>query len=66
MATIKPIIKSTLTPSSKLGDLKRKLEDIDPIDEAEEPKSMICFVRSDFVFVTWSFMCMVVKKYWLT
>jgi len=41
MATMKPIIKSTLTPSSKPGNLKRKLEDIDPIDEIEEPKSMI-------------------------
>jgi hypothetical protein len=41
MATIKPIIKSTLNPSSKPGNLKRKLEDIDPIDEIEEPKSMI-------------------------
>lgn len=38
MATVKPIIKSTLTPSSKPGKLKRKLEDIDPIDEIEEPK----------------------------
>jgi hypothetical protein len=41
MAAIKPIIKSALSPSSKHGNLKRKLEDIDPIDEIEEPKSMI-------------------------
>jgi hypothetical protein len=41
MTTIKPIIKSTLISCSKSGDLKRKLEDIDPIDEIEEPKSMI-------------------------
>lgn len=41
MAAVKPIIKSTLTPSSKPRNLKRKLEDIDPIDEIEEPKSMI-------------------------
>lgn len=36
MTTIKPIIKYAST-------LKRKLEDIDPIDEIEETKSM-CFL----------------------
>jgi hypothetical protein len=41
MTTIKPIIKSALTSSSRSGALKRKLEDIDPIDEIEEPRSMI-------------------------
>jgi len=41
MTTIKPIIKSTLTSPLKSGDMKRKLEDIDPIDEIEEPESMI-------------------------
>lgn len=41
MTTIKPIIKSSLTSSSRAGAVKRKLEDIDPIDEIEEPRSMI-------------------------
>jgi hypothetical protein len=41
MTTIKPIIKSALSLPSKSGDLKRRLEDIDPIDEIEEPRSMI-------------------------
>jgi hypothetical protein len=41
MTTIKPIIKSTLSSLSKSEDLKRRLEDIDPIDEIEEPRSMI-------------------------
>ena len=49
MATMKPIIKSTLTPSSKPGNFKRKLEDIDPIDEIEEPKSMIFSMIKVFV-----------------
>jgi hypothetical protein len=41
MTTIKPIIKSALSSPSKSGDLKRKLEEIDPIEEIEEPRSMI-------------------------
>lgn len=63
MATMKPIIKSTLTPSSKPGNLKRKLEDIDPIDEIEEPKSMIFLHDQSFCRVI---MSVVARKYWLT
>jgi hypothetical protein len=63
MAAMKPIIKSTLTPSSKRGNLKRKLEDIDPIDEIEEPKSMIFLQVQSFCRVI---MYMVARKYWLT
>lgn len=51
MTTIKPIIKSTLTSSSRSGALKRKLEDIDPIDEVEEPRSMI-FPCDRSIFLT--------------
>ena len=51
---MKPIIKSTLTPSSKPGNLKRKLEDIDPIDEIEEPKSMIFLHDQSFCCVIMS------------
>jgi hypothetical protein len=60
MATMKPFIKATLTPSSKPRSLKRKLEDIDPIDEIEEPKSMIFYIfcRAN--------MSVVARKYWLT
>jgi hypothetical protein len=52
MATVKPIIKSALTSSSIAGNLKKKLEDIDPIDEAEETTSMIkaLFDVTNYVF----------------
>ena len=63
MASVKPIIKSTLTPSSKPGNLKRKLEDIDPIDEIEEPKSMIFLYDQIFCRVI---MFVEARKYWLT
>jgi len=63
MATVKPIIKSTLTPSSKPGNLKRKLEDIDPIDEIEEPKSMIFLHNQSFCRVI---MFVVPREFWVT
>jgi hypothetical protein len=63
MATMKPIFKSTLTPSTKRGNLKRKLEDIDPIDEIEEPKSMIFLHDQSFCRVI---MLVIARKYWLT
>jgi hypothetical protein len=49
MAAIKPIIKSASTSFSKAGNLKRKLEDIDPIDEIEETKRMI-FLYDQSIF----------------
>jgi hypothetical protein len=51
MAAIKPIIKSASTSFSKAGNLKRKLEDIDPIDEIEETKSII-LLHDKCIFLT--------------